>query len=136
MEIIYNLEEIKKAAKFIIDNAAYKVILFKGEMGGGKTTLIRALTEAIGSDDLVSSPTFSIVNEYHFDRGSIFHFDMYRIDNENEITNIGFDEYLEFGSWVFIEWPEKIPNLLPEKFSKLHINIIDNNNRKLTLENN
>ena len=136
MEIIYNLEEIKKAAKFIIDNAAYKVILFKGEMGGGKTTLIRALTEAIGSDDLVSSPTFSIVNEYYFDRGSIYHFDMYRIDNENEITNIGFDEYLEFGSWVFIEWPEKIPNLLPEKFSKLHINIIDNNNRKLTLENN
>ena len=136
MEIIYNLEEIKKAAKFIMDNAAYKVILFKGEMGGGKTTLIRALTEAIGSEDLVSSPTFSIVNEYHFDRGSIFHFDMYRIDNENEIINIGFDEYLEFGSWVFIEWPEKIPNLLPEKFSKLHINIIDNNNRKLTLENN
>ena len=136
MEIIYNLEEIKKAAKFIIDNAAHKVILFKGEMGGGKTTLIRALTKAIGSDDLVSSPTFSIVNEYHFDRGSIFHFDMYRIDNENEIINIGFDEYLEFGSWVFIEWPEKIPNLLPEKFSKLHINIIDNNNRKLTLENN
>mgnify|MGYP003326826476 FL=1 len=136
MEIIYNLEEITKAAKFILDNAAYKVILFKGEMGGGKTTLIRALTKAIGSDDLVSSPTFSIVNEYHFDRGSIFHFDMYRIDNENEIINIGFDEYLEFGSWVFIEWPEKIPNLLPEKFSKLHINIIDNNNRKLTLENN
>ena len=136
MEIIYNLEEITKAAKFILDNAAYKVILFKGEMGGGKTTLIRALTEAIGSDDLVSSPTFSIVNEYHFDRGSIFHFDMYRIDNENEIINIGFDEYLEFGSWVFIEWPEKIPNLLPEKFSKLHINIIDNNNRKLFLENN
>ena len=136
MEIIYSLEEITKAAKFIIDNSAYKVILFKGEMGGGKTTLIRALTKAIGSDDLVSSPTFSIVNEYHFDRGSIFHFDMYRIDNENEIINIGFDEYLEFGSWVFIEWPEKIPNLLPEKFSKLHINIIDNNNRKLTLENN
>lgn len=136
MEIIYNLEEITKAAKFILDNAAYKVILFKGEMGGGKTTLIRALTEAIGSDDLVSSPTFSIVNEYHFDRGSIFHFDMYRIDNENEIINIGFDEYIEFGSWVFIEWPEKIPNLLPEKFSKLHINIIDNNNRKLFLENN
>ena len=136
MEIIYNLEEIKKAAKFIMDNAAYKVILFKGEMGGGKTTLIRAWTEAIGSEDLVSSPTFSIVNEYHFDSGSIFHFDMYRIDNENEIISIGFDEYLEFGSWVFIEWPEKIPNLLPEKFSKLHINIIDNNNRKLTLENN
>ena len=66
----------------------------------------------------------------------LFHFDMYRIDNENEIINIGFDEYLEFGSWVFIEWPEKIPNLLPEKFSKLHINIIDNNIRKLTLENN
>ena len=136
MEIIYSLEEITKAAKFIIENSAYNVILFKGEMGGGKTTLIRALTKAIGSDDLVSSPTFSIVNEYHFDKGSIFHFDMYRIDNENEIINIGFDEYLEFGSWIFIEWREKIPNLLPEKFSKLRINIIDNNIRKLTLENN
>ena len=136
MEIIYSLEEITKAAKFILDNAAYKVLLLEGEMGGGKTTLIKALTRALGSDDLVSSPTFSIVNEYHFDKGPIFHFDMYRIDNENEIINIGFDEYLEFGSWVFIEWPEKIPNLLPEKFSKLRINIIDNNNRKLTLENN
>ena len=116
MEIIYNLEEIKKAAKFIIDNAAYKVILFKGEMGGGKTTLIRALTEAIGSDDLVSSPTFSIVNEYHFDRGSIFHFDMYRIDNENEIINIGFDEYLEFGSWDLLSGLKKFLIYFPKNF--------------------
>lgn len=136
METIYSLEEITRAAEFIIENAAYNIILFEGEMGGGKTTLISALTKAIGSDDLVSSPTFSIVNEYHFDKGLIFHFDMYRIDNENEIIDIGFDEYLEFGSWVFIEWPEKIPNLLPEKFSKLHLNIIDNNKRKLTLKNN
>lgn len=136
METIYSLEEITRAAEFIIENAAYNIILFEGEMGGGKTTLISALTKAIGSDDLVSSPTFSIVNEYHFDKGLIFHFDMYRIDNENEIIDIGFDEYLEFGTWVFIEWPEKIPNLLPEKFSKLHLNIIDNNKRKLTLKNN
>ena len=136
METIYSLEEITRAAEFIIENAAYNIILFEGEMGGGKTTLISALTKAIGSDDLVSSPTFSIVNEYHFDKGLIFHFDMYRIDNENEIIDIGFDEYLEFGSWVFIEWPETIPNLLPEKFSKLHLNIIDNNKRKLTLKNN
>jgi tRNA threonylcarbamoyladenosine biosynthesis protein TsaE len=105
-------------------------------MGGGKTTLIRALTKALGSHDLVSSPTFSIVNEYHYEKGSIFHFDMYRIDNENEIINIGFDEYMEFGSLVFIEWPEKIPNLLPKKYSKLHLTIVDDNNRKLTLKNN
>ena len=136
MEINYSLEEISKAAKFIIDNAEHKIILFEGEMGGGKTTLIRALAKVVGSHDLVSSPTFSIVNEYHYDKGSIFHFDMYRIDNENEIINIGFDEYLEFGSLVFIEWPEKIPNLLPEKFTKLHLTIIEDNNRKLTLKNN
>ena len=67
MEINYSLEEISKAAKLIIDNAEHKIILIEGEMGGGKTTLIRALTKVVGSHDLVSSPTFSIVNEYHYE---------------------------------------------------------------------
>lgn len=135
MEIKYTLEEISNAASFILKNADSNIILFQGEMGGGKTTLIKALTALSGSEDTVSSPTFSLVNEYQCLGGPIYHFDMYRINNENEVINIGFDEYLDFGYLIFIEWPEQIPNLLPKEYTKVSITNIEPNTRKLTIQN-
>ena len=135
MEIKYTLEEISNAASFILKNADSNIILFQGEMGGGKTTLIKALTALSGSEDTVSSPTFSLVNEYQCLGGPIYHFDMYRINNESEVINIGFDEYLDFGFLIFIEWPEQIPNLLPKEYTKVSITIIEPNTRKLTIQN-
>jgi tRNA threonylcarbamoyladenosine biosynthesis protein TsaE len=93
----------------------HKIIAFKGEMGAGKTTLIKALCIKLELEDVVTSPSFSIVNEYHSKKfGKIFHFDFYRIDNETEINDIGFEEYMSENAIIFMEWPEKIPNLLPE----------------------
>lgn len=113
-ELIYTLDEIADAASFILNNTTSKTILLYAEMGIGKTTLIKELVRQLNSDDTVSSPTFSLVNEYASPEGPIFHFDLYRIEEEEEVMDIGFEEYVDQDAWIFIEWPEKIPNLLPE----------------------
>lgn len=114
-ELIYTLDEIADAASFILNNTTSKTILLYAEMGVGKTTLIKELARQLNSDDTVSSPTFSLVNEYASPEGPIFHFDLYRIEEEEEVMDIGFEEYIDQDAWIFIEWPEKIPNLLPEE---------------------
>ncbi|HXC03827.1 MAG TPA: tRNA (adenosine(37)-N6)-threonylcarbamoyltransferase complex ATPase subunit type 1 TsaE [Bacteroidia bacterium] len=91
-----------------------KVIAFHGPMGAGKTTLIKALCMELGVGDNTSSPTYSLVNEYRTNTGErIYHFDFYRIKNEDEARDMGLEEYLDSGSWCFIEWPEKVASLLP-----------------------
>jgi len=117
----YGLEDLPEIASEIIQNSQSKILLFYGEMGVGKTTLIREIVKQLGSDDVVSSPTFSLVNEYAAPDQSIFHFDLYRIEDESEVIDIGFEEYLEQAGWVLIEWPEKIPNLLPENAQKIQL---------------
>lgn len=120
-EFQYSLEELPQVASEIIQKTESKILLFYGEMGVGKTTLIKELVKQLGSDDVVSSPTFSLVNEYASPTDSFFHFDLYRIEDEMEVMDIGFEEYLDYNTWIFIEWPQKIPNLLPEDAQKIFL---------------
>ncbi|MBT4882136.1 MAG: tRNA (adenosine(37)-N6)-threonylcarbamoyltransferase complex ATPase subunit type 1 TsaE [Flavobacteriales bacterium] len=111
-----NLEQINTIAKQILEyTSPQKKFAFYGEMGVGKTTLIKALSLQLGVVDVVSSPTFSIVNEYHIDKGlKIYHFDFYRIEDEDEAYDMGYEEYFFSEAYCFIEWPEKITNLIEE----------------------
>ena len=120
--IVSGLDELLKAAEQVLNFAGEsRVFLFYGEMGAGKTTLIKALCEVLDVEDSVSSPTFSIVNEYLGAGGIVYHFDFYRIKNESEEFDLGYEDYLYSGNYCFIEWPEKIPNLIPEKFVKVKL---------------
>tara|TARA_R110000751_G_scaffold92457_1_gene180917 strand:+ start:235 stop:642 length:408 start_codon:yes stop_codon:yes gene_type:complete len=109
MELTYDLTQVDDVADSILKHAENKIILFHGELGAGKTTLIKSLVSKLGSEDTVSSPTFSIVNEYATtDNNVILHFDLYRLNSEEEAYDIGIEEYLERDCWKFIEWPERI----------------------------
>ena len=136
VEIRYtSIDELPSVAEKIIDFAGDTTVwLFEGEMGAGKTTLIKSICSAFGVKDLVSSPTFSLVNEYHTNQKEIFyHFDFYRIKNEVEASDIGVDEYFYSGNYCFVEWPSLIPNLIPEDFLTIQIEIISEKERKITL---
>lgn len=135
MEIQFTLDEINQVAQKILEQKPYKVILFHGDMGAGKTTMIKALSKALGVSNATSSPTFSLVNEYETDGGEIvYHFDVYRLNNESEAYDMGVDEYLYSGEWCFIEWAEKIPSLIPSEHSIITIKIEKDGKRKLTLK--
>lgn len=137
MQEQYNLDELPKIAKMILEKANSKVFAFYGRMGIGKTTLLREIVKQLGTTDSVSSPTFSLVNEYQYPNGLIYHFDFYRIDNEEEAYDIGFEEYLYSPNYVFIEWPEKIENLLPNTYTKIEITEIPTSitKRNIAIEN-
>ncbi len=132
MTLSYDLSGLDEVAKLIIAKAKHKVILFNGEMGAGKTTLIKSICQYLGVTDNVSSPTFSIVNEYEGDHSIIYHFDFYRIQDEEEAYAIGFEEYEYNGDYLFIEWGERIPNLLPEELLEINISIEENGLRSIT----
>src|SRR5690606_3148186 len=109
-----------------------RVWLFYGEMGSGKTTLIKALCAQLGVRDGMSSPTFSIVNEYlAADGRKVYHFDYYRIKSEAEAYDIGSEEYFYSGDMCFIEWPEKIPSLIPADRAEVHITVDNQDNRTI-----
>ena len=110
-----------------------KIWLFYGEMGSGKTTLIKAICSALKVDDLVSSPTFSIVNEYKSAAGKVYHFDFYRIKNEREAFEIGTEEYFYSGEYCFIEWPEKIPSIIPSAYVKISIQPNEKEHRTIAI---
>lgn len=134
MEIIFSLDEIDKVAQKILSEYPKKVILFNGEMGVGKTTLIKALAKKLGVHDATSSPTFSLVNEYQIANNQyIYHFDVYRLKNETEALDMGIDEYLYSGNWCFIEWAENIPNLIPDEHSVIKIELLPDGKRHLNL---
>ena len=135
MEITFSLEEINTVAEQIIAQNPNKVILFYGEMGVGKTTLIKQLCKKLGVLEATSSPTFSLVNEYQTkDNQIVYHFDFYRLKQEMEALDMGADDYLYSGHWCFIEWAEKIPNLIPEEHSVLTIELLSDNKRFLRLD--
>lgn len=122
------------ARKFLDAAGSKKIWLFKGEMGSGKTTFIKALGEALGVTDNMSSPTFSIVNEYlAMDDHKVYHFDFYRIKSEAEAYDIGAEEYFYSGNYCFIEWPEKIPTLIPAERVEVSITPENQNHRTLAL---
>lgn len=132
MEIQFSLDEIGSAASKLIEQNPQKVILFNGEMGAGKTTFIKSLAKKLGVNDTTGSPTFSLVNEYKTsDNEIVYHFDVYRLKSENEAYDMGMDEYLYSGHWCFIEWAEKIPNLIPEEHSSVFIKVLPNGKRQL-----
>ncbi|WP_411030845.1 tRNA (adenosine(37)-N6)-threonylcarbamoyltransferase complex ATPase subunit type 1 TsaE [Spongiimicrobium sp. 3-5] len=136
MEIIFKQEEIHQVAQQIIRHCKEKLLCFYGDMGAGKTTLIKALVNELGGKDHANSPTFGIVNEYHTKKGSLLghHFDFYRLNNEMEALDIGWEHYLDIDGWIFIEWPEKIESLLPQERSNLYLQVVDTDTRKLTLK--
>lgn len=131
-----SLDDVGTVATELIALAGkVNVWLFYGEMGSGKTTLINAIVKALGFNDAVSSPTFSIVNEYRGqnDDDKIFHFDFYRIKSETEAYDIGIEEYFYSGHFCFVEWPEKIPNLIPITHAKITLEIEDNTHRTIAV---
>ena len=128
----YNINQVPNIAKEIISSVKHKILLFYGEMGTGKTTLIKEIVKQLGVDDIANSPTFSIVNEYLSRKGeTIYHFDFYRIEDEEEVYDIGIEEYFYNNAWCFIEWPEKVENLLPLDAVSIYITINNNGTRNI-----
>ena len=136
MEIkIENTQNLTVAAqKFVDEMGENRVFAFYGKMGAGKTTFIKAICEALGVKDVVTSPTFAIVNEYADAVGEpVYHFDFYRIKNLREAYDIGCEEYFYSGFPCFIEWPELVEELLPEETVKVSIEVLEDGSRLVTL---
>lgn len=130
---IYNLDNINSIADLIISDSCVNKIAFYAPMGAGKTTLIKALVAALGGLDEVSSPTFGLVNEYHKPNGELlaYHFDFYRLQDETEALDMGIEDYLASDAWIFMEWPEKIPSLIPPDCVAIHIEILSPTKRTI-----
>jgi tRNA threonylcarbamoyladenosine biosynthesis protein TsaE len=130
-----SLEELSNVAEEVVRyNGEVKVWLLKGDLGAGKTTLIKAIGERLGVRDTMSSPSFSIVNEYEAEKiGKVFHFDFYRIKNEGEAFDIGVEDYFYSGYPCFVEWPDKIPSLIPPVFASIKIEIENESHRTIAI---
>lgn len=126
-----NVEDLPAIARQIIPLIQYNTILFYGDMGTGKTTFIKELLAQLGSDDIVSSPTYALVNEYHTPNGVVYHFDFYRIQHPSEAFDMGWEEYAYSTNLCLVEWPERIKSLFPENYHTFHIQN-QNNVRTIT----
>jgi tRNA threonylcarbamoyladenosine biosynthesis protein TsaE len=133
--IIKDKKHLHVAARQLIERSAEsRIFAFYGSMGAGKTTIIKAVCETLGAIDIVSSPTFTLVNEYKTCSGeSIFHIDFYRIKKQEEVYDFGVEEYLTGDSYCFMEWPELIEDLLPEETVKVKITVDENEQRILSV---
>ena len=136
MEIlIRNKKGIASAAKRMIEEAkGRRIFAFYGAMGAGKTTLIKAICKYLGATDLVSSPTFTLVNEYKTCKGeSLYHIDFYRIKKHDEVFDFGIEEYLTAGNYCFMEWPELVEDILPAEIVRVRITVGKNDERTVLL---
>ncbi len=134
MKQTYSISELPEIASMVLENTTSKILLFYGSMGVGKTTLIKELSKQLGVVGGLSSPTFSLVNEYETNRGEvIYHFDFYRMKNEAEALDIGVEEYFSTNAWVFIEWPEMIVGILPQDAQKIQLTKNQDGTRTITI---
>jgi len=132
---ITSLADLPGAAQLLLNFAgSQKIFLFYGNMGAGKTTFIKELCAHLGVEESVTSPTFSIVNEYNGSTTQVYHFDFYRLKNQEEALDMGYEEYFYSGNYCLIEWPEKIPDLLPLNYIKVNIQVTDAQSRVFTFE--
>lgn len=133
MEIIYSLNDIESVTKRLIEKVDTKILLFYGDMGVGKTTLIKSIIKQLGCKNNVSSPTFSIVNEYKVIDSLVYHFDLYRVNTIEEAYNFGIEDYLFSNNWSIIEWPDVIKDILPEQFNRIDLTLNEDKTRTLKL---
>jgi len=132
---VANTESLPAAAAWLIENAGDKrVFVFQAPVGAGTINFIKAICAFLQVEDSTSSPTFSIVNEYHSGNGPIYHFDFYRLKSEQEAFDLGYEEYFYSGDYCFIEWPEKIPNLIPEDAAIVKIEVAEDQSRTIILK--
>ena len=130
---VRQLSELQEAAATLLSKfPSSRIFLFFGEMGAGKTTFIKAICKELGVTDTVSSPSYSIINEYRFPEGQLYHFDFYRLKNETEALDMGYEEYFYNEDYCLIEWPEKIINLWPPEFVKVNMLVSNEQERQIT----
>ena len=135
MEITFSLAEIDHAAQQVLAQNIKNIITFHGSMGAGKTTFIKALARRLGVSEMTSSPTFSLVNEYETEDGrTLYHFDLYRINTEEEAYDMCIDEYFYSGNLCLIEWPEKTPNLIPLDHTSITLKTLPDGRRHLIVK--
>ena len=135
MEItVKSLDSIQEAAKqFVSAIGTHRVFAFYGKMGAGKTTFIKAVCRELGVTDVITSPTFALINEYTDGKGNpIYHFDYYRIKKLEEVYDMGYEDYFYSGNLCLIEWPELIESLLPDDAVRVHLDVLPDGTRKLT----
>jgi tRNA threonylcarbamoyladenosine biosynthesis protein TsaE len=133
--VIKTKRELRSAVRKLLDQTrGKKIYAFYGAMGAGKTTFIKALCEYLGATDLVSSPTFTLVNEYRTTSGeSMYHIDFYRIKKHDEVFDFGIEEYLTGEKYCFMEWPELVEDILPEETVRVRISVEENEERILSV---
>ena len=133
-QVIYNLNKIDEISQLIIDKIkTVKTIMLRGELGSGKTTLVKSDLKKMGVNDCVTSPTFSIVNEYDFSENIIYHFDLYRIEKIEELDIIGFEDYIYSQNICFIEWPEIVLNKINIKYLDIEIRYLGEDKREIII---
>ena len=134
MQLEYTLEDIDIVAKQLIDSFTHSIVAIIGQMGSGKTTLVQAIVSQLGSDEAVSSPTFGLVHEYNIRNGKIVHMDLYRLEQESELEQLGFDDYLSTGNLCLIEWPELAAKHIQGGYHHLSIEWVNDRKRKLNFK--
>lgn len=133
MTYTYDISGLPNAANAVLSSISGKTLLFYGDMGVGKTTLIKEIVRQLGFLDNISSPTFSLVNEYPLKDDTIYHFDLYRLNDEKEALDFGIEEYFYTNNWKLIEWPEKIRKILPDNKNEILLTINTDGSRTLKI---
>jgi tRNA threonylcarbamoyladenosine biosynthesis protein TsaE len=130
---IGTLEDLSAVSEQILDSMEHALVLFIGTLGAGKTTMIKKLLELLGSSDIGSSPSYALINEYQTADNKVFHIDLYRLNSAEEAFQLGIEDYLYSGNYCFVEWPQIIMDYLEDPYHIINIEIMENNERKITL---